>query len=116
MSKPEIAIQNEIRTALAEAGTMNFRNNCGALKDREGRLVRYGLHVGSSDIIGIKKIKITPEMVGQEIGQFIAIEVKTEKGKATQAQENFIRMVRKHGGIAGVARSVEEALAIIRDD
>jgi len=109
----EIDIQNEIRMALADAQVMSFRNNTGALKDKDGRLVRYGLCKGSSDIIGIKKIKITPDMVGQEIGVFMAIEVKAAKGKATQAQTNFLHMVRKHGGLAGVARSVEEALKII---
>ncbi|MCK5563716.1 MAG: VRR-NUC domain-containing protein [Planctomycetes bacterium] len=113
MSKPEIDIQNEIRIALADAGTMNWRNNTGALKDRDGRLVRYGLCPGSSDIIGIKKIKITEDMVGQEIGRFVAIEVKTLKGKASEDQEKFLHLVRKHGGLAGVARSEEEALAVI---
>ena len=107
-------IQSLIRIALAEAQVMTWRNNTGALKDINGRLVRFGLCVGSSDIIGIKKVTITEDMVGQELGVFCAIEVKKPKGKkATENQENFIAMIRKHGGLAGVARSVEEALTLI---
>jgi hypothetical protein len=43
---------------------------------------------------------------------FLAIEVKGEKGKATDQQRNFIARVRSDGGLAGVARSVEDAKAI----
>ena len=111
----EGGIQNEIRIALAKAGVMNWRNNTGMLFNKEGTPVRYGLCVGSSDIIGIKKVKITEDMVGQELGVFVAIEVKKPKGKkATENQENFINMVRKHGGLADVAKSVEEAMEIIK--
>jgi hypothetical protein len=52
-------------------------------------------------------------MVGQKLAVFLAIEVKGERGKATDAQRNFIDRVRADGGLAGVARSVEDALAII---
>lgn len=116
MSALEIDIQNSIRKALSEEGVVNWRNHTFALKDKEtGRLVRGGLCVGSSDVIAITPVVITSEMVGSTVGVFTAVEVKTGTGKATQAQSNFIAMIRKHGGLAGVARSVEEALNIIRE-
>jgi hypothetical protein len=73
------------------------------------RRVTFGLCEGSSDLIGIKKITITPEMVGREIGVFVAVEVKSERGRATKEQVAFANMVNGFGGVAVVARSVDEA-------
>jgi len=99
---------------LAPHGRRLWRNNTGAIKDETGRLVRFGLCKGSSDIIGITPITITSDMIGKRIGVFTAIEVKTPKGKPTDEQINFIDRVRDLGGFAGVARSVEDALEITR--
>ena len=68
------------------------------------RFINFGLCVGSSDLIGWTEIEITPEMVGQKIAVFTAIEVKTENGKTTPLQDNFIETVRNAGGIAKVER------------
>jgi hypothetical protein len=97
---------------LAPHGARLWRNNTGAIKDQTGRLVRFGLCKGSSDIIGITPVTITADMIGKRIGAFTAIEVKTPKGKPTDEQINFIQRVKDLGGFAGVARSVEEALNI----
>jgi hypothetical protein len=110
---PETALQNAIRKALSEAGVTNFRNNTGALKDDRGRLVRYGLCKGSSDIIAIKPVTITEDMVGSVIGQFVAVEVKTAGKKATKDQQRFIDAILRLGGLAGVAHSEEEALEMV---
>ena len=71
-----------------------FRNQVGQLPDpRTGRYVQFGLAKGSSDLIGFKKIKITEDMIGQEIAQFVSIEIKTEKGKLTPQQKNWLTSV-----------------------
>ena len=95
--KSEHDIQNLIRLALSERGIISWRNNTGALKDKDGRLIRYGLCSGSSAIIGIM-----PD------GRFLAIEVKKPGKKPTPEQLNFIEAIRRHGGIAGVVHSPEE--------
>jgi hypothetical protein len=97
---------------LANHGCRLFRNNTGAIKDQTGRLVRFGLCRGSADLIGLKPVTITPEMVGQTVAIFTAIEVKTPTGKPTPEQLHFINRVKQLGGIAGIARSVDDALAI----
>jgi hypothetical protein len=99
---------------IADHGCRLFRNNTGAIKDAEGRLVRFGLCKGSSDLIGFRPTVITPDMVGQTVAVFTAIEVKTPTGKPTPEQLHFINRVKQHGGIAGIARSVEDALAITK--
>jgi hypothetical protein len=102
-----------IMLGLSTPGVRLFRNNCGALKDADGRLIRYGVaNPGGSDLIGWKSVTITPEMVGQKLAVFLAIEVKGERTRVTDQQRNFIERVRLDGGIAGVARSVDDALAI----
>ena len=108
----EGAVQNRIRLALSRGATRLFRNNTGALKDQNGRLVHFGLCKGSSDLIGWKTVVITPEMVGESVAIFCALEIK-DKGKATVLQRHFISVVHDAGGIAGVARSVQEAESII---
>ena len=80
--------------------------------DIKGRLVKFGLCKGSSDLIGFKTITITPDMVGQNIAVFSAIEVK-DKGKATSDQKKFINIIKNAGGFAGIARDIEEAKKIL---
>jgi hypothetical protein len=83
-----------------------MRNNVGKLPDAQGRWVTYGLGVGSADLIGIS-------MQADGIGRFVCIEVKVPGKRATKEQQSFIDMVRKMGGLAGVAHSVNEAHAIL---
>ena len=95
-------IQRLIMLALSEAGCLIFRNNVGVLKNAAGIPIRFGLAVGSSDLIGI-----APG------GRFLAVEIKTPTGKATPEQLRFIEAVRARGGVAGIARSPAEALALL---
>lgn len=105
-------VQNAIRLALGRGLVRLFRNNTGALKDQQGRMVTFGLCKGSSDLIGWRSITIGPEHVGRTLAVFVAIEVK-DRGRATPEQLAFIKATREAGGIAGVARSIEEAQAIL---
>jgi hypothetical protein len=111
----ERKIQADIQLAACAGGgpARLWRNNTGALKDARGQLVRYGLCPGSSDLIGFRTVVITPDMVGQRIAIFTAVEVK-DRGKPTDQQQAFINLVQQAGGLAGVARSVPEALSILR--
>lgn len=109
----EQAIQQAIRLKLSKGPVRLFRNNTGALRDERGQLVRYGLCSGSSDLIGFRQVTITPDMVGQQLAVFAAVEVKSPTGRATSEQEAFINMVQHFGGMAGIARSVEEAAQLL---
>jgi hypothetical protein len=97
----EANVQSRILIALSQAGCLVWRQNTGAFRDSDGVLRRYGLCVGSSDIIGI-----APD------GRFLAVEVKNERGRVSEAQERFVAAVRRAGGRAGIARSPEEAVKI----
>jgi hypothetical protein len=52
-------------------------------------------------------------MVGQQVAVFTSIEVKTPTGRIRPEQQQWLETVQAAGGIAGVARSVEDALRIM---
>ena len=112
----ETKLQQEIRLALGRIPSLRlFRNQVGQLPDpRTGRYVQFGLAKGSSDLVGFKTIKITPEMINQEVAVFVSIEIKTERGKLTEVQQNWLQKVHDSGGIVGVARSIQDALKIVK--
>ena len=116
MSNKETILQQNIRLALGTKSNLRlFRNETGKLPDpRTGQWVQFGLAKGSSDLIGFKTIKVTPDMVGQEIAQFVSLEIKTETGKLTKMQHNWLQKVKTSGGIVGVARTVKDALKILK--
>lgn len=111
----ESNIQRLIQITATESGILTFRNNSGAYTSDSGHRIRYGVgNPGGSDLIGITPVVVTAEMVGTTLGVFTAIEVKTAKGRATDAQLNFIEVVKRNGGYAGICRSPEELLKIIK--
>jgi hypothetical protein len=71
------------------------RNNSGALLDRYGRLVRFGLP-GSGDLEGF----LAPR------GRFLSVECKTSVGEQVKLQRNYQAMVERRGGLYIVARSL----------
>ncbi len=85
-----------------------WRNHVGVARYPDGRSVPYGLARGAADLIGIRSLVITPEHVGQTIGQFVAIEAKSPTGRPSREQEQFLELVRRYGGHGVLARSVED--------
>ncbi len=111
----EQRIQQQIRIACSTGDTRLFRNNTGTLRDQHGRPVQFGLCKGSADLIGWRTVTVTPDMVGQRIAVFLSIEVKTPTGRLRPEQQQWLDAVQAAGGIAGVARSVEDALRIVTE-
>ena len=109
----EQRIQQEIRIACSTGDTRLFRNNTGTLRDQNGRPVQFGLCKGSADLIGWKRVTVTPEMVGSTVAVFLSIEVKTATGRLRPEQQQWLNAVQAAGGIAGVARSVADAQALL---
>ena len=68
------------------------------------RAIRLGC-LGMSDLTGWTTI------AGAAV--YTAIEVKSARGRPTPEQSAFLELVRRSGGVSGIARSVDEAQAII---
>lgn len=129
----ESKIMSEIRDKLSHGLVRLFRNNTGvglaiqhkhpytrqalisaciALAEKGGgtaQRIRFGLAVGSGDLIGWRQVLITPEMVGMTVAQVVSCEVKTDRGAVKMEQSNWMAAINGAGGLAFVARSVEEA-------
>jgi hypothetical protein len=91
-------LMDRIRATLCEIdGVRVWRNNSG-LDTTRG--VRYGLGVGSPDLVGIAW------------GRFIGLEVKTPTGRITREQRAWIDTITRLGGVAAVVRSVDEAVTV----
>lgn len=123
----ETELVRRILMAATQEGARLFRQNVGmgwagtVIERTPARLVlenyrplHAGLVKGSSDMVGLHPVLVTEQMVGSRLAVFTGIEAKTKRGRATKEQENFIRFVRQFGGIAGIARSPDEAVQIIK--
>lgn len=124
----ETPLLKRVRVALSRLGCVMFRNNVGAAWQGDAvelggnkvlitnaRRVKYGLFVGSSDLIGWRSVTVTQDMVGKSVAVFVALETKGKHGRLTQEQRGFIGAVANAGGFAGHARTVEEAETIARE-
>jgi hypothetical protein len=78
------------------------RQNSGTFMDGD-RYISANSQKGMSDILGMMKG-----------GRLFAIECKSAKGKVMAHQQDFLDMISHGGGIAGVARSIEDAEAILK--
>jgi hypothetical protein len=81
--------------------------------------MKYGLQVGSGDLVGYQPIKITQDLVGKTIAVFKSVEIKTINDKPSRDQIIWFLNVKLAGGIAIVLHcnrqlSVEELLAMPR--
>lgn len=99
----EHKIQNEIRLALSDSCII-FRINVGTGYTADGRYFNIGVPKGFSDLFGFRKSD----------GRAIFIEVKTAKGKPSAEQVKFLETMQKSGAIAGICRSAEDALKLIK--
>ena len=79
------------------------------------RRVTFGLAPGASDLIGWKPVTITADMVGSTLAVFAAVELKQAGGThpVTEDQRRFLDAVERAGGVAGVARSPEQARLVL---
>ena len=101
--KPEKQIQQEILYFLHLLPSIKFfwRNNVGAVSAQykgSSRFIKFG-QAGLSDILGI-----------MEDGKFLAIEVKSAKGKLTVKQEEFLNTEIQANGVGFIARSVKDVI------
>lgn len=123
--RSEKAILNDTLIAItALPGVMAWRNNTGqAWQGRpvnagvgqmirvkpgmkileDARPIRFGLP-GSGDIIGVQR------------GRGFTFEMKSATGRLEKSQPAFARAWKAAGGLYGLPRSVEEALAVLRGE
>ena len=111
----ETDIQNAIRVAVSK-DCIIFRTNAGKLwqgkvvwskEFQQNVLINLrrveGLPTGYSDLSGVRKSD----------GRAVFIEVKKPTGVVSEEQKKFIAAMQQCHAVAGVARSVEDALKLL---
>ena len=93
----------EIMAAISQECVI-FRTNVGRGFTPDGRYFSTGVPAGYSDLNGHRKCD----------GRAVYIEVKTRSGKVSPQQQHFIDRMRETGAIAGVCRSVDDAINLIQ--
>ena len=86
-----------------EIGRLWFGAALPGVTETQARfLIRANTQRGMSDIMGALMD-----------GRTLAIEVKSRTGRMRPGQEEFLASIRAAGGVAGVCRSVEDAVALL---
>jgi len=81
---------------------------CWVARFNSGVMVQDGRYTAFNGLKGC------PDIMGMLVGgAFFGIEVKSQTGKATPAQLEFIDKTVKGGGLAGIARSIEDVDALL---
>lgn len=104
MKQPEKIIQDQILGFLKGRGVFSFFINNSVSFDpklNQFRKRNKWHRRGVSDIIAIYR------------GKFLALEVKTPKGRATPEQSEFLREVADQGGYGFVVRSIDGAKQVL---
>lgn len=96
----ETALSKNIRMAINRSGRARMLDNEVGMD--QVTHTRYGLGVGSPDLIGVLRN-----------GRVIGLEVKTARGTPTKEQLAWLVVLRKWGGFGAIVRSVDEAMAAL---
>lgn len=120
--RSEAGVQSRVRLEAAQKGVRLWRNNVGALKDVDGRPVRYGLandskalneRVKSGDLIGWRRHVVVPADIGRTLAVFVSRECKPpdwrpprsgDELERFEAQQRWAQLVQRDGGDAQIVQ------------
>ena len=101
---------DELLVRASKLGVRLFRNNSGVAFHKDGKVTRYGVAPGGSDLLGWKMFHVKQSHVGLSLALFTAVEVKDEKHKPTPEQQRFLDAVNGAGGLAIWGHDVDDLL------
>ena len=110
----EAGVQAAVRLEASRKGWLLFRNNVGAGKLDNGSFIRWGLandsaalnaKCKSADLVGLRPLLVTADMVGRTVGQFASVECKRpgwkyRGGDREAAQLRWLEAIQANGGHA----------------
>ena len=112
----ETALSRQLRLVAQEYGALLMRNNSGAMIDKTGRMVRFGLGNDSKAVSNMRKSSDLIGLTAQ--GRFLAVESKDRGWIFTGtprevAQHTFLQLVNVRGGIGLFATSTEDLRRVL---
>ena len=112
----ETRIQNNALLAVGQLpDVLPMRMQSGVFRsyDDPSKIVRVG-QPGLADTMLIVATEITADMVGKTIGVAVAAEIKTGKGRQSDAQRRWQAAFEKRGGIYALVRSPAEMIDLVQ--
>ena len=100
----ESELQKQIKDAINDSYlAVCYVASSGLVKSPDGKRFIRMLPEGFPDLFGYRR----------KDGKFFAIEVKTGTGRLRKNQKEALELLRAHGVLCGVARNIDDALAIL---
>ena len=113
MTEAEL-MERVLRRLRKDPGLRIRRNLTGTFRSMNGiHTVQVGFGQGSADLIGWRSIVVTPELVGRRVAVFTALELKGRRTPWQPGQKDFLRQAQEAGCIAGMARTLREAVDLV---
>lgn len=106
----ETALVRSVLEYLALRKVWAYRANTGGLRDKTGRLVRFGTP-GHPDIVA----RMRPRGADYGSGLVVWIECKSERGVQSPAQKDWQIKAEKHGDIYILARKLEDVMCLFEE-
>ena len=110
----ETKVQNAALLAVGQRpDVLAMRLQSGVFRayDDPDKIVRIG-QPGLPDTMMLVATQITPDMIGKTIAVAVAAEIKTAKGRQSEAQRNWQAAFEARGGIYRLIRSPGEMAAL----
>jgi len=110
----ETKIQNAALLAVGQRpDVLAMRLQSGVFRayDDPDKIVRIG-QPGLPDTMMLVATQITPDMIGKTIAVAVAAEIKTAKGRQSEAQRNWQAAFEARGGVYRLVRSPDEMVAL----
>ena len=118
-------IQNSIRLKLSELGYFTERVNVGSgylvtrqlMEKLKRSCPQYREELERIPYFSTGAVKGRSDLSAIKDGKVAFLEVKTEKGRPTPEQLNFIKVMQeKYGCKAGIVRSAEDAVRLLEEE
>jgi hypothetical protein len=112
---PETKIQNSALLAVgARPDVLSMRLQSGVFRayDDPDKIVRIG-QPGLPDTMMLVATKITPDMIGKTVAVAVAAEIKTARGRQSDAQRAWQRAFEARGGTYELVRTPDQMVALV---
>lgn len=111
----ETKIQNNALLAVGQRpDVLAMRMQSGVFRrvDAPDQMVRIG-QPGLADTMMIVAVKITPDMIGKTVGVAVAAEIKSARGRQSEAQQRWQRAFEQRGGVYDLVRTPADMIGLV---
>lgn len=112
---PETKIQNSALLAVgARPDVLAMRLHSGVFRayDDPTKIVRVG-QPGLPDTLLLVATEITADMIGRTVPIAVAAEIKTQRGRQSEAQARWQSAFQQRGGVYELVRSAEQMVDLV---